>query len=187
MPRAGPQLLLISVSSALLLLLNSCKRVGCTDPDATNYDSKATHEDGTCIYSEPAGAISLTIGRDCASEGGLDFSAAKVECPGCSTDTFAISSDIYFSETKIGIVAGDTCWGKDSLGIVSVGDICCLGEIDEVPASGFVMDVPPAVSHGYVIRTREGKYARLYIDEFIYDSFGEVVGAKLRVQYPFGP
>jgi hypothetical protein len=43
------------------------------------------------------------------------------------------------------------------------------------------------VNNGYVVKTREGKFGRMFIDEFIFDSFGALVGAKLRVQYPFQP
>jgi hypothetical protein len=89
--------------------------------------STATHDDGTCTYDDPPGTISLTIGNTCSTLNGLDFSAGAVECAGCSQDTSAISSDISFSEPKIEVVPGDSCWGKDSLAIVSLGTICCLG------------------------------------------------------------
>lgn len=37
----------------LLLQLMSCKKEGCTYPDATNYDSEAKKDDGSCVYPEP--------------------------------------------------------------------------------------------------------------------------------------
>ena len=30
-----------------------CQREGCTDPKATNYDSDAKKDNGTCVYSKP--------------------------------------------------------------------------------------------------------------------------------------
>ena len=33
-----------------IVLLGSCNKPGCTDPDAVNYDSSANDEDGTCQY-----------------------------------------------------------------------------------------------------------------------------------------
>lgn len=33
----------------------SCKKEGCTDPLATNYDNKANHDNGTCIYGPGTG------------------------------------------------------------------------------------------------------------------------------------
>lgn len=35
------------------LLVASCKKKGCTDPKATNYDSKAKKDDGSCNYPTP--------------------------------------------------------------------------------------------------------------------------------------
>lgn len=36
------------------IVLVSCKKKGCTDPDATNYDEKAGKVDGSCIYNTNA-------------------------------------------------------------------------------------------------------------------------------------
>ena len=38
--------------AALSVALSSCARKGCTDENATNYDSKATKDDGSCIEPE---------------------------------------------------------------------------------------------------------------------------------------
>jgi hypothetical protein len=42
------QILLIAFVS-LLLVLQSCEKPGCTNSKATNYDSDATEDDGSCI------------------------------------------------------------------------------------------------------------------------------------------
>jgi hypothetical protein len=46
---------LIYIQFVLLLLtqinISSCKRLGCLDPDAINYDSQANKEDNSCEYS----------------------------------------------------------------------------------------------------------------------------------------
>tara|TARA_B100001057_G_scaffold402795_1_gene414858 strand:+ start:226 stop:714 length:489 start_codon:yes stop_codon:yes gene_type:complete len=34
-----------------IVLLGSCGKEGCNDPDAINYDSSVTKDDGTCLYS----------------------------------------------------------------------------------------------------------------------------------------
>lgn len=44
-----------------LLILNSCKREGCMDPNATNYDAKAKKDDGSCIHEEDYTSLKITI------------------------------------------------------------------------------------------------------------------------------
>ena len=41
---------LIVVISAALIGMLGCKRKGCTDPAAENYDPKAKVDDGSCVY-----------------------------------------------------------------------------------------------------------------------------------------
>ena len=44
--------LLSLVAAVLMLAIAGCKREGCTDPKATNYDSDAKKDNGTCVYPE---------------------------------------------------------------------------------------------------------------------------------------
>ncbi|MFT5245439.1 MAG: hypothetical protein ACI943_000167, partial [Gammaproteobacteria bacterium] len=39
----------------------NCPSLGCTDPEASNYDSTATDDDGSCIYPEPCDDNALVI------------------------------------------------------------------------------------------------------------------------------
>ena len=41
----------------MLLVASSCKKGGCTNPNASNYNSKATKDDGSCINSIQPTAI----------------------------------------------------------------------------------------------------------------------------------
>lgn len=45
--------ILISIAFITMLVITGCKKEGCTDPVATNYDSKAKKNDGSCVYPEP--------------------------------------------------------------------------------------------------------------------------------------
>ena len=44
-----------SIVSIGLLTLVSCKKVGCTDSLANNYNSKANEDNGSCVYSDISG------------------------------------------------------------------------------------------------------------------------------------
>jgi hypothetical protein len=44
---------LIAAVLIAMLTMTGCKKEGCTDPVATNYDSQAKEDDGSCIFPEP--------------------------------------------------------------------------------------------------------------------------------------
>ena len=41
---------LVILTVASLAILPACKKKGCTDPTATNYDSEAEKDDGSCEH-----------------------------------------------------------------------------------------------------------------------------------------
>jgi len=45
-------------------LLNSCGTDGCTDPTATNYNSDATKDDGSCEFAATEYKLSGTLAAD---------------------------------------------------------------------------------------------------------------------------
>lgn len=47
----------VVLALALALSLTSCRRSGCTDARALNYDDKAKKNDGSCFYPDPTKAI----------------------------------------------------------------------------------------------------------------------------------
>lgn len=47
---------LITLSLVMGLSFTSCKKEGCTDSTATNYNSSATSDDGSCTYDTPTAA-----------------------------------------------------------------------------------------------------------------------------------
>ncbi|MBL4625303.1 MAG: hypothetical protein JKY42_09225 [Flavobacteriales bacterium] len=57
MKRSNTVLLLITV--VLILSIQSCKRKGCTDSKATNYNKEAKKDNGSCIYTPEAADTTL--------------------------------------------------------------------------------------------------------------------------------
>lgn len=45
--------MLTLMAAVFTLAIVGCQREGCTDPKATNYDSDAKKDNGTCVYSKP--------------------------------------------------------------------------------------------------------------------------------------
>jgi hypothetical protein len=58
-----------------LLILFSCKKKGCTDVDALNYNDKAKVDDGSCVYDQPLYTVPTTYSfTDKAGNNTVDFS-----------------------------------------------------------------------------------------------------------------
>ena len=56
----------------LLILFNACKKEeGCTDPLATNYNSEAEEDNGSCVYANNPGSVSSIVNYT-TSDGLLD-------------------------------------------------------------------------------------------------------------------
>ncbi|MBT6745848.1 MAG: hypothetical protein HOB26_04780 [Flavobacteriales bacterium] len=57
---------ILSILALSILICTSCKRKGCTNELATNYESKAKKDDGTCEYSDAGVIVTLDhkVGAD---------------------------------------------------------------------------------------------------------------------------
>lgn len=47
------KLTLLFLPLTILFAIASCKKEGCTDPKAVNYDAEAKKDDGTCVQPKP--------------------------------------------------------------------------------------------------------------------------------------
>jgi len=176
--------LLLTAMFAFAVLLQSCIKKGCTDSHANNYVSTATDDDGTCTYDDPAGMVITVLGEECAQQNAIDFSKGTLGCEVCSDDTAQYSADIYFDGTYLRVAKSDSCSGGSLLQIATTEEIQGLGGIYELPSSGFSSSQVSGVEWGYVVRTREGNYARFIIDDYVYDINNIVVGIRIKWQYP---
>ena len=55
---------LLLILGFVLPIMFSCKKKGCTDPEATNYNQHAEQNDGTCEYESIENALPLIINSD---------------------------------------------------------------------------------------------------------------------------
>jgi hypothetical protein len=109
---------LLLLTALLSIAVVSCKKEGCTDPEATNYSKKAKVDDGTCKY--PEGTITLTITEDIT------------ESTTIANQTVSICGDIRVSSSLI-IEPGATlimCAGA-SITIEETGYISAIGTADK--------------------------------------------------------
>lgn len=75
--------------------------------------------------------------------------------------------------------------------IVCIGSVGGLGRIKKIPESGWADEVAVQPGQGYIIRSknRSGsgysqwcKYARVYVEDWIEGTSGEILGATIRYQ-----
>ena len=60
--------MLLLLSLLPLMLVTGCKKEGCTDPLAINYDSEADTDDGTCIYEDVPAELVLAFEQEVDGE-----------------------------------------------------------------------------------------------------------------------
>jgi hypothetical protein len=64
------------VALAFGLTITSCKREGCMDETATNYDDKAKEDDGSCEYDAPSTTLSGDITEDRVLDAQYEYTIA---------------------------------------------------------------------------------------------------------------
>jgi len=71
--------------------------------------------------------------------------------------------------------------------VASVGAVTGLGNVKQIPSTGYVQYLSVETGYGYVVKDDNGTYARLYVVEWIFDIYNEIIGAKVKYQYPWEP
>lgn len=97
------------------LLLNACKKEGCADATASNYDSKADKDDGSCVFPSITDTPTTTTGStaDTTSTGGNTGGATG----GGTTST---QSEYWFSDDNIKCTPYSANPSINNQGILSV-------------------------------------------------------------------
>ncbi len=86
--------LLFLALTAILISFTSCKKEeGCTDPNATSYDSEAEVDDGSCTYQ---GEVVFWYGQS-TSEGMIDFDSNSLTFYVDGAVVGSTSSSVYWT------------------------------------------------------------------------------------------
>jgi hypothetical protein len=77
-----------------LLIIQSCKKSGCTDPNALNYDIDAQKEDNGCLYEDYDKLSLLTNLADNYIIPSLDAYKSKIVTLNIHVDSFIVNPNI---------------------------------------------------------------------------------------------
>lgn len=79
--------------------------------------------------------------------------------------------------------------------IVDVGEVAGLGSVTDKPSSGWFGSTAVQQGHGYVLRYKASWdynnaplpyiYCRVYVEDLITNTYGGIIGAQVKYQYPF--
>ncbi|MDR0873810.1 MAG: DUF5036 family protein [Prevotellaceae bacterium] len=142
--------------------------------------------------------LSLTFVIGCSKDGGGDsvpdpegtMSLSMRAFDGRVTSTYLYWTDSY----HIGISLDNNfrCHSNYPYKqeVVNIGRVNGLGSIKKTPSSGWTTGTAVEPGSGYVFRMNDAggyTYARLYVVEWIIDTSGGIMGAKVKYQYPFNP
>lgn len=87
-------ILLITVIGLTSITFTSCKKEGCTDPNANNYNEEAKKDDGSCIYP--------TINMNAGTSGDLSGGGGTAS----GTQTFTQNSETLGWDMSIDATSG---------------------------------------------------------------------------------
>lgn len=95
---------------------------------------------------------------------------------------------------RISINSSNNLRGETYVELVDVGEVAGLGNITEIPSSGWKYEVALMLGHGYVAKyyrpetyygPAEQEYARIYVASYLESTSGSIMGAQIKYQSPF--
>lgn len=114
-----------NVLLAILLIggvtITSCKREGCTDSTANNYDESAKKDDGSCTYDVPApttASLGLNVSHYVGTEA-FSFDSTYTDAAG-NTYQFTFAR-VYLSNPRFEDMSGTTVQNQSSYAMVEPG------------------------------------------------------------------
>lgn len=76
-------------------------------------------------------------------------------------------------------------YGDTSIEFVSIGTVKGLSSITNIPLNGWSRKVAVVPGCGYVAKTYNQIYARIYVVDYIYNTSKEIIGATIKYQSPW--
>jgi hypothetical protein len=122
--------------------------------------SSGCGSDASC--SKPAGTVTVTIVNNAC---GVDFATGALDC----------------ATSDLGYNAGNLNGGGAGGLTADVGAVAGLCEVTSVPTAGFAAQVQALAGEGYVVKTKGGQDARVYITSIASNGANIVI----EYQYPF--
>ena len=106
--------------------LTSCKKEGCTDTVAENFNEDAKTDDGTCSYQHDAFLGNYTVDESCAFEGDRSYVIKVVEGPNKNE---IVIENLYNEGQKVKaiIVNKEATFKQDVVGITYEGTAYMIG------------------------------------------------------------
>ena len=167
---------------------------GCDKNDPNTEDNG----NGNTTIADPVGTITANIsestGINIPNIGNIKW---------IKPDNFSLNGECYNYEwvSEPNNMGGYNSYWKYyhyNVSICNIGIVAGLGNITKIPSSGYTIPKPSSsevayeTGRGYVIKFEGGNlttplYVRLYVVESIISTFGGVMGAKVKYQYPFEP
>jgi len=140
------RLFLATITLSLGLFSVSCQKEGCTDQTATNYDSDAKKDDGSCDYADSEGTLMFHIHSKVGSED-FAYETTYTDENGRSYEFTRVQ--FYLSEIHAHNATGEVPTGNEVIIVDPAVEMYNLGEI--APGSytsyGFGIGVDEANNH----------------------------------------
>jgi hypothetical protein len=147
------------------------------------------NNNSTC--TDPTGTVTTALGTATTASGGAALSEAFSFHTGATQHTTNCTG--YYKECEIWFKLNfwsGAAWNEGettNTWIADIGAVTCLGDVTTIPTAGFTTSAEAIEGHAYVMKLYDGQYARFYMNRFVTNTSGGIIGAEIKWQYPFEP